>query len=423
VQALFDDLNGPRPGEFLPSSDVDSCVLRFSVNSRLTGRAVLVPGYHLRLGEVGLPEDMAWTFYAPLIANKASESEIAARRPKARRALESVMRESVVVINRAPTWDPTSITAFAPVITPGLSIRLHPLCCRMFNADFDGDQAAVWLPISRPAQEEAKEKLTIAGHLKRDPSVLVYHLTPSNSAMVGLAYAAECDQGRAELASIWPGDCPQPDLPLTRAGLSARLMEVFERGGPEVLLPLLQELYTLGVRWATQSGSSLSPFVGSGLRLPTPPTSSFAASWCAHATMVDTEIAAQADSDPTVRPVMRRIRCGARGSIAQLRALVGPWGTTDPYDRGIPIKHGFRDGLTTDELWQWTTRARARLQEVASAVDAPRAEPAVSAGDTFLRRAMSSRNPGPIFAEAAGRSESDPLTDLDVRLWIGLLPS
>jgi hypothetical protein len=305
------------------------------------------------------------------------------------------MKGSVVVVNRAPTLEPTSITAFTPVIAPGPTIRLHPLCCRMFNADFDGDQAAVWLPINRPAQEEATEKLTIAGHLKRDPSVLVYHLTPSNSVMAGLAYAAEHDQGRAELASIWPSDCLQPDIPLTRADLIARLMEVFQKGEAETLLPLLGKLYAMGVKWAARSGSSLSSFVGEGLRLPPPPASSSAASWHAYAAMVDTEIAAQGDSDPTLKPVMRRIRCGARGSVAQLRALVGPWGAANPYDRGIPIKHGFRDGLTTEELWQWTARARARLQEVSAASETPPVRPVVSEGDTILRRAMSSPDPRP----------------------------
>jgi len=424
VQALFEGLGAPRHEEWPHGlrMDVGSCSVGFRARARFTGRTVLAPGYDLKLGQLGLPEEMAWTFFSPLIAGKGSEADIRARSAKARRVIETLMKESVVVLNRAPTLEPTSITAFTPVMVTGRSILLHPLCCRMFNADFDGDQAAVWLPVSRPAQEEAKAKLSLSGHLRRDPSVLVYHLTPSNSAMVGLAYAGECDEGRGELAGLWPKGCAQPSAPLTRGALVARLAEVMERAGPEELLSLLDGLYQMGIRWATRSGSSISPFVGEGLRLPPAPASAFTASWCAYASVVEAEIAAQADSDATLGALMRRIRSEARGSVRQLRALIGPWATADPYDREPPITHGFRDGLTAEEVWRWTARARAALQRVEAGQQQLAAAWRPAPGESVLRRAMWSPYPGQVFAEAAARGESDPLNDPEVRLWVGLSP-
>jgi hypothetical protein len=200
------------------------------------------------------------------------------------------------------------------------------------------------------------------------------------------------------------------------------LAEVMDRAGPEALLSLLDGLYQMGVRWATRSGSSISPFVGEGLRLPPAPASAFAAAWRAYASVVEAEIAAQAHLDATLAPVMRRIRCGARGSVSQLRALIGPWGTADPYDRDLPITHGFRNGLTVEELWLWTARARAALQRVEAAQEQLTTGREMAPGRSVLRRAMSSPHPGQVFAEAAARGDSDPLTDPEARLWVGLLP-
>jgi hypothetical protein len=400
--------------------------LAFYTRAQFTGRTVLVPGYGLKLGQVGLAADMAWALFGPLVVGKVGADAVAAQDQKARRAVEKLMADSVVIINRAPTWEPTCITAFTPVMTSDLCLHMHPLCTRMFNADFDGDQAAVWLPLSEPAQREAKEKLTVLGHLKRDPTVLVQHLAPSQAVLGGLAYACESLEGRKAFEATWPDGVTPPDTPLTHAKLVARLLDLFEAQGPEAVLELLDKLYVLGIEWATRSGASFSPFVGEALKLPPAPASEYSASWDAYRSILDAEIEFQADSDPTLRAPMRAVRCGARGSTAAIRATVGPWTVAGPYTVDPPIKHGFRDGMTAQEMWVHAGRSRAALLEVHRtqedmAVKSRLAGAPASAG--FLRRAMESENPGFIFAEAAAANETDPLTDPDVRLWVGLAPT
>lgn len=408
-------------GNLVEPEDLD-----FHTRMQFTGRAVLAPGYDLKLGQVGLSADMAWALFGPLVVGKVGADAVQARDEKALRAVEKLMAGSVVIINRAPTWEPTAITAFTPVMTSDLCIHMHPLCTRMFNADFDGDQAAVWLPLSEPAQREAKDKLTVLGHLKRDPAVLVYHLGPAQAVLAGLAYACESPAGRHAFEAVWQDGAGAPEPPLTHAKLVARLLDLFEAQGPEAVVDTLDRLYVAGIEWATKSGASLSPFVGEALKLPPAPASEYSLSWDAYRSIVDAAIELQADSDPTLRAPMRAVRCGARGSVAAIRATVGPWTVTGPYAVDPPIKHGFRDGMTAEEMWIHAARARAALlalheTQVDMAVKSRLRGAPASAG--FLRRAMESETPGSVFAEAAEANETDPLTDPDVRLWVGLPPA
>jgi hypothetical protein len=295
----------------------------------------------------------------------------------------------------------------------------------MFNADYDGDQAAVWLPITKAGQAEAKQKLTVLAHLERDPTVMVGHLTPAGAILMGLTYGLEFPEGGEEFADIWPAECDAPPAPLTREALLAHLLAALDKTGPEALLELLEGLYRMGITWATRSGASFSPFVGEGLDLPTPPASDAGGSWHAYASIVESAIMAQGESVPTLRDAVRAVRCGARGSAAHLRAAVGPLAVADPYyDPHPPIKQGYRDGVTAEELWPLVARSRQRLQQiweaqVGLADGGPRPE---ADCDSFLARAMHSPNPGRVFAEAAEKRAVDPLTDPDVRLWVGLLP-
>ena len=417
-KAVSDLLDGVR----------EDCRVSFGERSQFTGRSVLAPGHDLRINQIGLPEDIAWPLYAPLAADQWGWEHIREMGDRMKHLIEDLMRESVVIINRAPTVDVTSITAFSPVMVPGRAIMLHPLCCRMFNADYDGDQAAVWLPITKMAQAEAKEKLTVLAHLKRDPTVMVGHLTPGGGILMGLAYALDFPEGYEEFAALWPDGVDAPSAPLTRDLLVARLLAALDKIGPEALLELLEGLYRMGIAWATQSGASFSPFVGEGLKLPPPPTSDYAASWHQYAGIVEAGIAAQAESDPTLRAPLRAIRCGARGSISHLRAVIGPWAGESPYGPG-PVKHGFRDGLEPDEYWILTERMRERLlaidrqvQDTGRYIREAAGVESASGEASVLTRAMASGDAAAVFAEAAERGDADPLTDPDVRLWVGLLP-
>jgi len=239
---------------------------------------------------------------------------------------------------------------------------------------------------------------------------------------MGLAYALDFPEGSDEFAALWPTGCDAPPAPLTRDVLVVRLLAALDKIGPEALLGMLEGLYRMGITWATRSGASFSPFVGEGLDLPPPPASDAGPSWHAYAQIVETAIMAQGESNPTLRAPVRAVRCGARGSAAHLRAVIGPLGVADPHSPHAPVKQGYRDGVTAEEFWPLVARSRRGLQEIWE-TQARRAESKRwPEGASLLRRAMSAENPGELFAEAADANETDPLTDPDVRLWIGLRP-
>ena len=127
-------------------------------------------GANLRLDQVGLPAEIAWKLFGPLVARELGNSDdVRARTARAAEALDALMERSWVIINRAPTLTPTCLLAFHPVRLPDPVTRLHPLVCPLLNADFDGDTASVFLPITAAAQCEAGERLSVAAHLARDP--------------------------------------------------------------------------------------------------------------------------------------------------------------------------------------------------------------------------------------------------------------
>lgn len=132
-----------------------------------SGRSVIVIGPELKLSECGLPKKMALELFKPFVINKLVEREIAHNIRAAGRLieeapniiwalLEEVIQDRYVLLNRAPTLHRLGIQAFKPVLIEGFAIRIHPLVCTAFNADFDGDQMAVHLPLTEEAQAEAK---------------------------------------------------------------------------------------------------------------------------------------------------------------------------------------------------------------------------------------------------------------------------
>jgi DNA-directed RNA polymerase subunit beta' len=128
-----------------------------------SGRSVIVVGPELKLHQCGLPKKMALELFKPFIYNKLEErgycttsraprSWSSRRRPEVWDVLEEVIKEHPVMLNRAPTLHRLGIQAFEPVLIEGKAIQLHPLVCTAFNADFDGDQMAVHLPLSVEAR-------------------------------------------------------------------------------------------------------------------------------------------------------------------------------------------------------------------------------------------------------------------------------
>ncbi|MBQ6298429.1 MAG: DNA-directed RNA polymerase subunit beta' [Selenomonadaceae bacterium] len=140
-----------------------------------SGRSVIVVGPELKLHQCGLPKEMALELFKPFVMKKLSADAgmtIKAAKKKVERAtpevwavLEEVIKEHPVLLNRAPTLHRLGIQAFEPVLTEGRALKLHPLACTAYNADFDGDQMAIHLPLSAEAQAEARVLMLAANHI------------------------------------------------------------------------------------------------------------------------------------------------------------------------------------------------------------------------------------------------------------------
>src|SRR5215468_7330173 len=152
-----------------------------------SGRSVIVVGPYLKLHQCGLPKKMALELFKPFILRKLEERGIASsikaakkyvekERPEVWDILEEVIKEHPILLNRAPTLHRLGIQAFEPLLVEGKAIEIHPLVCTAFNADFDGDQMAVHIPLSMEAQMEAQVLMLSANNI----------LSPSNGAPVAV---------------------------------------------------------------------------------------------------------------------------------------------------------------------------------------------------------------------------------------------
>ncbi|MBP9798784.1 MAG: DNA-directed RNA polymerase subunit beta' [Sterolibacterium sp.] len=174
-----------------------------------SGRSVIVVGPQLKLHQCGLPKKMALELFKPFIFErlekmgiastiKAAKKEVEAETPVVWDILAEVIREHPVMLNRAPTLHRLGIQAFEPLLIEGKAIQLHPLVCAAFNADFDGDQMAVHVPLSLEAQMEARTLMLASNNIlspaNGDPIIV-----PSQDVVLGLYYATrEKINGRGE---------------------------------------------------------------------------------------------------------------------------------------------------------------------------------------------------------------------------------
>ncbi len=163
-----------------------------------SGRSVIVVGPHLRLRQCGLPKAMALELFKPFVMKRLVDLEYAQNiksakrmveraRPQVWDVLEEVIKEHPVFLNRAPTLHRLGIQAFEPVLVEGKAIQIHPLVCAAFNADFDGDQMAVHLPLSAEAQAEAR-LLMLSAHNILSPASGRPIAVPSQDMIIGHYY-------------------------------------------------------------------------------------------------------------------------------------------------------------------------------------------------------------------------------------------
>jgi DNA-directed RNA polymerase subunit beta' len=163
-----------------------------------SGRSVIVVGPNLRLHQCGLPKQMALELFKPFVMKRLVDLELAQNIKSAKRmverrrthvwdVLEEVIKEHPVFLNRAPTLHRLGIQAFEPVLVEGKAIQIHPLVCTAFNADFDGDQMAVHLPLSAEAQAEARILMLSANNIL-SPATGRPIVTPTQDMVFGAYY-------------------------------------------------------------------------------------------------------------------------------------------------------------------------------------------------------------------------------------------
>ena len=288
-----------------------------------SGRSVIVIGPSLKIYQCGLPKQMALELFKPFVIHELAERGLAPNVKSARRfiergrdevwgILEGIIKDHPVMLNRAPTLHRLGIQAFEPVLIEGKAIRLHPLVCTAFNADFDGDQMAVHVPLSLEAQTEARILMLSSNNLL-SPASGRSVVTPTQDIILGIYYLtcmwdglkgegsvfrttedvlSALDHGlihvnakvRLKADPSWK-ECPEaglingrwidtsagrvvfnmalhPDLrfinrSINKKDLSILLDDTFDQVGQGPMVEMLDAIKVLGYRWSTKSGISL----------------------------------------------------------------------------------------------------------------------------------------------------------------------
>ena len=191
-----------------------------------SGRSVIVVGPELKLYQCGVPKEMAIELFRPFVMKKLVADGLANNIKSAKKmidkgktevwdALDEIIKDRPVMLNRAPTLHRLGIQAFEPVLVEGRALKLHPLCCTAFNADFDGDQMAIHVPLSAEAQAEARMLMLSANNLLR-PQDGKPVTVPSQDMILGAYYLTYVRLGKVEKGaeSVYVTDAGDTGLPV-----------------------------------------------------------------------------------------------------------------------------------------------------------------------------------------------------------------
>ena len=428
-----------------------------------SGRSVIVAGPTLKLHQCGLPKLMALELFKPFIMSrlverksvqniKAAKKYVDSMTPEVWDVLEEVIAEHPVLLNRAPTLHRLGIQAFEPILVEGKAIQVHPLVCHAFNADFDGDQMAVHLPLSAEAQAEARILMLSSNNIlspasgrplatpTQDMVLGIYYLTYSDKDLAGMEAASIKPHPRrfdsadeievalemkavglqepiefrfnTELHLTSPGRVlfnsavyraldellpPDEELEfdfvnhtLAKADTDRYILALSDRYGAHTLAPVLDTIKSLGFKYATKAGVTISK---NDIVIP-PEKEKILSGYEArveevhrqydmglitederHETIVniwteatDTVGAAMQKNFDELNPVFMMANSGARGSFKQIRQLAGMRGLmANPKGEIIerPIKANFMEGLSVLEYFISTHGARKGLADTA----------------------------------------------------------
>ena len=191
-----------------------------------SGRSVIVVGPELKLYQCGVPKEMAIELFRPFVMKKLVSDGLASNIKSAKKmidkgvtevwdALDEIIKDRPVMLNRAPTLHRLGIQAFEPILVEGRALKLHPLCCTAFNADFDGDQMAIHVPLSAEAQAEARMLMLSANNLLR-PQDGKPVTVPTQDMILGAYYLTYIRLGKAEKGAeeVYITDAGETGLPV-----------------------------------------------------------------------------------------------------------------------------------------------------------------------------------------------------------------
>ncbi|HEX7083389.1 MAG TPA: DNA-directed RNA polymerase subunit beta' [Gaiellaceae bacterium] len=428
-----------------------------------SGRSVIVAGPYLKLHQCGLPKLMALELFKPFIMSrlverksvqniKAAKKYVDSMTPEVWDVLEEVIAEHPVLLNRAPTLHRLGIQAFEPMLVEGKAIQVHPLVCHAFNADFDGDQMAVHLPLSAEAQAEARILMLSSNNILSPASGRPL-ATPTQDMVLGIYYLTYSDKDlqrldpteldprprrydssdeveiavdmktvslqdpiefrwNGELNLTTPGrvlfsaavyralEALQPEgeplefdfvnQTLAKPDTDRYVLALSDRYGAHTLAPVLDTIKSLGFRYATRAGATISK---NDIVIP-PDKEKILAEYEKrveevhgqydrglitdderHETIVniwteatDTVADAMQGNFDVLNPVFMMANSGARGSFKQIRQLAGMRGLmANPKGEIIerPIKANFMEGLSVLEYFISTHGARKGLADTA----------------------------------------------------------
>ena len=408
-----------------------------------SGRSVIVSGPELKIDECGLPKMMALELFKPFVIGHLIAEEKAHNIRSATRlielgevvvwdALDEVIKGKYVLLNRAPTLHRLGVQAFHPKLIEGKAIQLHPLTCKGFNADFDGDQMAAHLPLSDSAQLEAQEIMASNKnllkpadgspvlHIEQDIVLGLYYITYDKyvsdkvknyvsveealmaydeeaiklQSPIKVSYQGEKIQttlGKLLFNELFPADFPYQNEPMTKKKIQAVMALVYEKYGQETTAKIADELKDLAFKYATVSGLSMGmddflevrcieDLIKEGEERAATISDQYDAgfmtdeeryrltveNWTKIDSRVQQELAEQLSEQDNSMSIA--VTSGARGNINQMKNSVGMLGVvSDTSGRAIelPIKVGYKQGLTPLEYFTGTRGTRKALIDIA----------------------------------------------------------
>jgi len=455
VDALID--NGARHGKTVTASTGQKRMLR-SIADMLkgkqgrfrqnllgkrvdySGRSVIVIGPHLKLNQCGIPKRMALELFRPFVISELIKREyvhnvrsagryIEANHSEVWDILEEVTSKATVLLNRAPTLHRLGIQAFKPILIEGKAIQIHPLVCTAFNADFDGDQMAVHVPLTEQAKIEADQIMLSTRNLLK-PATGTPVVTPNMDIVLGCYYMtqlgpklnfvfADADEaimayearqigiqsevtiridgerqttsvGRVLFNQLLPKEFSFLNESVDKKGLSALVAKTLVQCGPERTVEFLDAVKNFGFSWVTMSGISwgmddlsiplqkkdilaqaekriteISEAFDAGLLTDQERYVRVINAWSA----AKDEI--QSRSKETLNklgPVFMMINSGARGSWAQTTQMMGMKGLVinpSGLTMELPVKASFKEGFDVLEYFISTHGARKGLTDTA----------------------------------------------------------